>query len=647
MGGPRLLSPVAAAAVAAAAAIAAVAAEPGDALHCPITIVGGGMGGAYTAWRLAVDAKVVRPADICLFEANARLGGRIFSVGNVPGYEGFVTDMGAYRFHRTNHPLIRSLVEDRLKMETGCYTDATTTLPMDTPDCPSAKTLSATTRTRSYLGNLTTQTGYKLDEWTPDVPYFLTDEEKWGAGQARKTRRTVASVLFGNDSLIPEMASRWDALHDNRLTVEAAMALADETIAALRAGTYKGVPYAEVSGVQIARDAGISPEEMALDTALGYTSWFQGNVLGALIVAAREAATARLPLPPTGPAAAMVVPVTSNGAGRKRAGMVTIVDKMVGEARAAGVRVFMGHRAVGVRRVSACDASTYETGTAPLLVSFANGVGVATGRLFLNMDQPGLIALGAGSEPMASAGTYFKRRVDGAGVLGVSKTYCFWPRAWWLADLGLTRGSGRFETPAVANTRYHDGPVQCADPADLATCRGGLLVDYSGSDPTGAASGLYAASYADAPSSPRSDAEPYTLLLANSTVPRHRLALAAIVDGLRTSHTPVLDGLGLTPDVIPDPDVCLVASWYDIGVHMHRPVPRLSPAVVSEELFVKPVVDLPIHLVNEAWGGISGWSESSLLSAERALGVHLKVPAPAWLDRRVYDALITNFNKGA
>eukprot|EP00168_Porphyra_purpurea_P016418 TRINITY_DN5302_c0_g2_i1.p1 TRINITY_DN5302_c0_g2~~TRINITY_DN5302_c0_g2_i1.p1 ORF type:complete len:165 (-),score=44.50 TRINITY_DN5302_c0_g2_i1:320-814(-) len=160
----RLPAAVAATVVAAAAAITVEATGAGDAFYCPITIVGGGIGGAYTAWRLAVDAKVVRPADVCLFEANARLGGRIFSVGNVPGYEGFVTDVGAYRFHRANHPLIRSLVEDRLQMETGCYTDATAVVPMDTPACPAAPTLCATTRTRSYLGNFSAPTGYQLDE---------------------------------------------------------------------------------------------------------------------------------------------------------------------------------------------------------------------------------------------------------------------------------------------------------------------------------------------------------------------------------------------------------------------------------------------------------------------------------------------------
>lgn len=636
----------AAAAVSIAAAAAVAAAEPGDAVRCAVTIVGGGIGGAYTAWRLAVDARVVRPSDICVFEATKRFGGRIFSVGDVPGYEGYVVDVGAYRFHRTNHPIIRSLVEERLQMETGCYTDSTVQLPMNVTECPSSNSLWATTRTRSYIGNLTAQNAYDLGAYNEDLPYFLTDDQKWGPGMNRTQRRTVASILYGNNSLIPELATRWDALHDKTATYEATMALADEAIAALRTGAYKGIPYAEISAVQIARDAGLSPEELALDSSLGFTPFFQSNALGDLIVAAREAATARMPLPPTGPAATMVLPVVGAGAGRKRAGMVTIIEKMMNEAKAAGVRVYMGHRAVGVRRVTECDEDEYETGSAPLLVSFDNGVKVANGRLFLNMGKPDLVALGSSSEPLTSGSADFKRRVDAAFVLGGSKTYCFWPRAWWLTDLQLTAGRGRAETAAVVGPRYHDGPVQCTDPSDVETCSGGLLVSYSFGDPTGTASGFYAASFGDAPNSPRSGAEPTTVLRANSTVPRHRLALSAIVSDLRVAHKPVLDALNLTPAVIPDPDVCIVAAWYDVGLHIHRPVPRLSPAS-PEELFAQPAAGLPIHLVNEAWGGIHGWAESSLLSAERALGVHMRVPRPQWLDKLVYDAAITKFNKGS
>jgi len=48
---------------------------------CETTIVGGGAGGLYTAFRLVED--VGQPAaSICIFEADSRIGGRIWSLRN-------------------------------------------------------------------------------------------------------------------------------------------------------------------------------------------------------------------------------------------------------------------------------------------------------------------------------------------------------------------------------------------------------------------------------------------------------------------------------------------------------------------------------------------------------------------------------------
>lgn len=48
---------------------------------CETTIVGAGAGGLYTAYRLVFDAGVAA-ASICIFEADARIGGRILSLRN-------------------------------------------------------------------------------------------------------------------------------------------------------------------------------------------------------------------------------------------------------------------------------------------------------------------------------------------------------------------------------------------------------------------------------------------------------------------------------------------------------------------------------------------------------------------------------------
>lgn len=66
---------------------------------CDVVVIGAGIGGAYSAWRLAVDSAAHPGPKICLFEAKNRPGGRILSVENpVPGFENFTVDLGAYRY---------------------------------------------------------------------------------------------------------------------------------------------------------------------------------------------------------------------------------------------------------------------------------------------------------------------------------------------------------------------------------------------------------------------------------------------------------------------------------------------------------------------------------------------------------------------
>ena len=66
---------------------------------CKHAVIGAGIGGVYSAWRLVVDSGKVKGEDLCIFEAKKRPGGRILSVDDpVPGFEGFNVDLGAYRY---------------------------------------------------------------------------------------------------------------------------------------------------------------------------------------------------------------------------------------------------------------------------------------------------------------------------------------------------------------------------------------------------------------------------------------------------------------------------------------------------------------------------------------------------------------------
>lgn len=88
--------------------------------HCDLAVVGAGWGGAYFAWRMAIDTDTVSPNDVCVFEANGRVGGRIYSIRGLPPAPDLAIDAGGYRFIETDL-LPAQLVWNALKLPTACY----------------------------------------------------------------------------------------------------------------------------------------------------------------------------------------------------------------------------------------------------------------------------------------------------------------------------------------------------------------------------------------------------------------------------------------------------------------------------------------------------------------------------------------------
>ena len=85
-----------------------------------LAVVGAGWGGAYFAWRLAVDTATVPANETCVFEANGRVGGRIYSIHGLPHFTDLAIDVGGYRFQESQL-LPAQLVWNALKLPTTCY----------------------------------------------------------------------------------------------------------------------------------------------------------------------------------------------------------------------------------------------------------------------------------------------------------------------------------------------------------------------------------------------------------------------------------------------------------------------------------------------------------------------------------------------
>lgn len=79
-----------------------------------IAIVGGGVSGVYSAWRLQQELGDTH--RIGLFEYSDRIGGRLYS-RTLPGLPNVVAELGGMRFIPDDHVMVSTLV-DELKLQT-------------------------------------------------------------------------------------------------------------------------------------------------------------------------------------------------------------------------------------------------------------------------------------------------------------------------------------------------------------------------------------------------------------------------------------------------------------------------------------------------------------------------------------------------
>ena len=77
-----------------------------------IAVVGGGVSGAYSAWRLQ-QAKT--EAHIGLFEYSDRIGGRLYTV-TLPGLPHVKAELGGMRYIPSQHIMVVKSLVDHLKL---------------------------------------------------------------------------------------------------------------------------------------------------------------------------------------------------------------------------------------------------------------------------------------------------------------------------------------------------------------------------------------------------------------------------------------------------------------------------------------------------------------------------------------------------
>lgn len=119
-----------------------IAAGQVDMPRCSHAVVGGGPGGVYAAYRLAMATEAeAKDWKVCLFERSGRLGGRIASIRGLGPRRDLTVDAGAYRYvpvpecvrygppgNQTEScewtPLTKYIVQDLLNLPTELYDPA-------------------------------------------------------------------------------------------------------------------------------------------------------------------------------------------------------------------------------------------------------------------------------------------------------------------------------------------------------------------------------------------------------------------------------------------------------------------------------------------------------------------------------------------
>lgn len=152
-----------------------------------IAVVGGGVSGAYSAWRL--QEAQGNSDRIAMFEYSNRIGGRIFTV-TMPGLPNVKVEVGGMRYIKDEHPVVTSVIE-HLGLQTKPF-------PMGAPAPVGAK------NNLYYLRGKHLRLHELAD--AGKVPYNLAWPER-GMGTTQLQIQIMNSLYpnFGNLSLCEQM----------------------------------------------------------------------------------------------------------------------------------------------------------------------------------------------------------------------------------------------------------------------------------------------------------------------------------------------------------------------------------------------------------------------------------------------------------
>lgn len=103
--------------------LAASLAQAGATIHCNVAVIGAGAGGLHTAYQLSKLPKSNPLSNVCVFEKENRVGGRIYDVALDPSQPEKVFGMGALRVMETQDYVFNLASELGIAMQQASFQD--------------------------------------------------------------------------------------------------------------------------------------------------------------------------------------------------------------------------------------------------------------------------------------------------------------------------------------------------------------------------------------------------------------------------------------------------------------------------------------------------------------------------------------------
>lgn len=500
---------------------------------CHTTIVGAGIGGLYSAFRLQ-NASVAPAHKICVFEATDRVGGRAHSIRGAFPMQASV-DPGAHKYRPVEHPITDAIIKKILGLSTTCW--------YRTADCLETG--------RSYL-DLRNYT--KKMKKSKGMPYKLRLDEQWTDDEFPDP---FMGLLVQNSPYI------FDAI-ENLTSLDPS----------IRYPTLKNV----LNQIRTTKVNGLYPNQMNLKTAINHSPEFWQLVVdedGEAVSSILHVNTydiQRQFLYYALPEFDLSYPEVITDQNGVEIGYSTAAEKLAQLLVSKGVNIYYNKEAVTVKQQP----------NGNMKVWFADGTSVTSDKVILNIPKKELMQLSHDSVIHAQATATIKNLYQLTTPVCAVKAYMYYPDAWWRTKLNIING----DLSTTRDNRYFEYTDSIVECINATHCKGYVNVAY--------ADGQDWCVYFQTARHNKSN--PIVIIHSNTSNLVEKQFFDDLTDQFMQSQHKVFQKAGIDPATLAKPERLVMGVW-DEGWHtfpvsnftggepsrlMLNPVPSVPVYVVNE-----------------------------------------------------------------